>query len=76
MRLHPWLWTGFGLLMLTALAVELDLFRSRHRELGTKEALLRSAGWVTLALVFSVGIYYRQNGEKALQFLAGYVVEL
>lgn len=76
MRLHPWLWIGFGLLLLTALIVELNLFRPRSRELGMKEAVLRSASWVALALLFSLGICYRQSEEKALQFLAGYVIEL
>ena len=40
-----------------------------------KKALSKVIFWVTLALCFNAGIYYFMGKEKALSFLAGYVLE-
>jgi len=40
-----------------------------------KEALLWSAVWISMALLFNYGIYYFMGKEKALEFLTGYLIE-
>jgi tellurite resistance protein TerC len=48
----PWMWIGFTILVLAALAVDLVLMRSKGpHKVTTREALWWSAGWVALALV-------------------------
>ena len=73
---HLWAWIGFGAFVLVMLALDLGIFHRKPREVSLKEALAWSAVWIGLALVFNTGIYYWHGGEKALQFLTGYLVEL
>jgi tellurite resistance protein TerC len=73
---HPLTWLGFGVFILVMLALDLGVFHRQSREVGLREALIWSAVWVGLALIFNAGLYYVHGGEKALQFFTGYVVEL
>ncbi|MDA8236084.1 MAG: TerC family protein [Clostridia bacterium] len=41
-----------------------------------KKAAMWVGIWVTLAMLFNLGIYYYQGADKALQFTAGYLIEL
>ncbi len=43
--------------------------------MSTKKALSWVAFWIGLAMIFNVGIYFFMGKEKALEFLAGYVIE-
>lgn len=71
-----WAGIGFSAFVLAMLAVDLGIFQRKPREVSLKEALSCSAVWIGLALAFNAGIYHRHGGEKALQFLTGYLVEL
>lgn len=68
------LWSVFILLMIVMLAIDLGLNRHSHR-ISMREALIWSCVWVTLALLFNLGIYLTLGKEPALEFLAGYLIE-
>lgn len=68
------MWAVFGILMIVMLAVDLGRNRTSH-EVSFREALLWSSIWIALALVFNIGIYFMLGPQKALEFLAGYVIE-
>lgn len=72
---HPLVWLGFGVFVLAMLALDLGIFHRKSHVTGLKEALIWSAVWIGLALLFNLGIYHWHGGEKALQFFTGYVVE-
>ena len=40
-----------------------------------KEATIWTTVWVSLALIFNVGIYYFKGHQPALEFLTGYLIE-
>jgi tellurite resistance protein TerC len=44
-------------------------------EVTVREALLWTAFWVSLAAVFCGGVWYFLGQEKALEFMAGYLIE-
>jgi len=69
------MWIGFNLFVVVMLALDLGVFHRKQHTVKVKEALIWSAIWITLALVFNVGIYYTLGQQKALEFLTGYVVE-
>src|SRR5205823_414191 len=70
---------------LLMLAVDLGLFHRQAHAIGLREAAIWSTVWVSLALLFALGIwkYYPiwypdkadQGALKAIEFLTGYVVE-
>lgn len=71
----PLLWGGFVIFVLAMLALDLGVFHRKAHEVPLKEALVWSVVWITLALVFNVGVYYWFGTEPALQFLTGYLIE-
>ena len=59
---------GFVLLML---ALDLGVFHRKSHEVKIKEALIWTAIWIGLALIFNYGIYVFMGQQKALEFLTG-----
>lgn len=68
------MWIVFALLLTVMLVVDLGLNRKSHT-ISFKEALCWSIVWIGLALAFNAGIWYTMGSGKALEFLAGYVIE-
>ena len=80
MTLLPlWAWIVFYVLVFIMLIVDLKMFgRNGEHEVSVKEALKMTAVWIGVSLVFCVGIYFFYPGdshEKAMEFLAGYLIE-
>lgn len=68
------MWGAFGLLMVVMLAIDLGMNRKAHK-ISFRQALTWSIVWVSLALLFNVGIYFFLGHTKALEFLTGYIIE-
>lgn len=75
MEINSWSWIGFIGFVIVMLVVDLGLFHRKSHEVKIKEALTWSAIWIMLALLFAGGIHWLMGKEKALEFLAGYVIE-
>ena len=71
----PWLWAGFTLLVLALLALDLGVFHRREHAVRTREALIWTAVWIALALVFNAAVYHWFGPERALEFFTGYLIE-
>jgi tellurite resistance protein TerC len=69
-------WALFGVLIAIALALDLFVVHRRAHALKIKEALLGSAAWIALALLFNVGVYLYRGPTAGVEFLTGYVIEL
>ena len=80
-----WLWIGFNLFVLLMLALDLGVFHRKSHVISIKEATIWSVVWITLALVFNLGLYLfwdqisptsrYTNNEAALAFFTGYLIE-
>jgi tellurite resistance protein TerC len=71
----PALWAGFIAFVIAMLALDLGVFHRKAHEVKFKEALGWSAVWVSLALVFNAGIWWKFGSEAGVQFLTGYLIE-
>ncbi len=69
------LWVAFSIFILVMLVLDLWVFQRKAHVIQLKEALLWVVFWVALALVFNLGIYFWRGPAKAIEFLAGYVIE-
>jgi tellurite resistance protein TerC len=69
------LWSGFALLIVVMLVLDLGIFNRRSHEISFREAVSWTLVWASLALGFNVWIYREMGREKALEFLAGYLIE-
>lgn len=61
--------------MLVMLAIDLGVFHRKAHEVSAREALVWTITWITLSLLFNVGVYYRFGPERGLEFLTGYLIE-
>lgn len=67
-------WIGFSVLIAVAMAVDLGLFQGTQA-LSTRQAGIRTAMWIALALGFGVWIHVTQGSEAALLYVTGYLIE-
>ena len=75
MSTQNFLWIVFAVVIVAMLALDLGVFSKKTHEIRFREALLRSALWVTLAFLFGVGIYFTRGHDFALKFFTGYLLE-
>lgn len=68
-------WIEFNLFVLIALALDLGVFHRRPRKIGLREAALWSLVWISLAVLFGIGILHYSGYQKALEFFTGYLIE-
>ncbi len=80
-----WLWVGFNLFVLALLALDLGVFHRKAHAVSVREATIWSVVWISLSLLFNLGIYFfwhiaapdstYSNGDAALAFFTGYLIE-
>jgi len=74
-----WAWIVFYVLVLLMLLADLKSFGKKgQHEVSVAEALKMTAVWIAVSLVFCAGIwlfYPVAPHEKAMEFLAGYLIE-
>ncbi len=68
-------WFGFLAVVIGLLTLDLVVFNRKAHEVKLKEALLWSAFWISIALIFNVVIYYTRGGESAVQYFTAYIIE-
>ena len=79
MGMPIWAWIVFYVLVLLMLVADLKMFGKKgQHEVNVSEALRMTAVWIGVSLVFCAGIYFFYPitpHEKAMEFLAGYLIE-
>ena len=79
MGMPLWAWIVFYVLVFVMLIADLKMFGKKgQHEVSVGEALKMTAVWIGVSLVFCVGIYLYYPGDshgKAMEFLAGYLIE-
>jgi tellurite resistance protein TerC len=76
-------WIAFNGFVLVMLALDLGVFHRHAHEVKVREALGWTGVWVSLALLFNLGLYLGwvgsyapdRRGTVALEFLTGYLIE-
>ena len=69
------LWVAFNLFVIAMLALDLGVFNRKEHEIKIRESLIWTCVWITLALLFNVGVYFVSGPKPAQEFLAGYLLE-
>ncbi|MEI7820679.1 MAG: TerC family protein [Verrucomicrobiota bacterium] len=70
-----WLWIGFNAFVLVMLALDLGVFHRKAHVVSFKESIAWTVVWVTLALLFNLGVAHYMGDQKGLEFFTGYVIE-
>lgn len=69
------LWVAFGTLIAAMFILDVGVLNRRPHEPSFKESLTWTLVWVALALFFTGGILVTLGTTKAMEFLAGYLIE-
>ncbi len=69
-------WILFNLFVLSMLALDLRVLHRAGRVVSPRNALAWSAAWFAMAIAFAVALYFWHGHQVALEFVAGYVLEL
>lgn len=79
MGMPLWAWIMFYAAVLLMLVIDLRMFgRKGQHEVNIGEALRMTGVWIAVSLLFCVGIYLFypvEPHEKAMEFIAGYLIE-
>ena len=79
MGMPVWAWIVFYILVLLMLIADLKMFGKKgQHEVGIAEAIRMTAVWIAVSLLFCAGIYLFYPVDphgKAMEFLAGYLIE-
>ena len=68
-------WIGFLTFVFAMLALDLGVFNRKAHTVSVREAGIWTSVWVSLALLFNVGLYYVAGPQVGLEFLTGYLIE-
>ncbi|MAS12983.1 MAG: tellurium resistance protein TerC [Nitratireductor sp.] len=73
--MHDWLWPGFLAFVAVVLFFDLFVLHRRDHVITTREAMKTVAGYVALAMVFAMGVFYFGGKDRGAEFLTGYLIE-
>lgn len=69
------LWVVFNIFILVLLGIDLWNFNRKPHSVGVKESLIESAKWISLAVLFALGLFFTRGKEDGLNFVTGYLIE-
>ncbi len=70
-----WLWISFFGIVITLLALDLGVLHKDDQEIGVKESLWLSAGYISLGLAFGGFVWWQLGRQSAVEYVTGFVVE-
>ncbi|KFE50595.1 TerC family protein [Pseudomonas syringae] len=70
-----WLWLVFISVVLALLIFDLGVLHREHREIGVRESLLLSAGYITAGLLFGLWVWVIKGGDAGMDFYTGFLIE-
>ncbi len=70
-----WMWAGFLALVVVLLVLDLGVLHKKHREIGVRESLLMSLGYLTLGVGFGGWVWFSLGQQAGIEYLTGFVVE-
>ncbi len=65
----------FFLIIGILIYIDLEVLNKRSHVISTKEAALYSLMWISIALLFNLGVFFYIGKDKAIEFLTAYLVE-
>jgi tellurite resistance protein TerC len=75
MEVSPLFYAGFIAFIVAMLLVDLKFFHAEEHEPTIKESATWVAVWVSLAILFGIGILLTEGSSHAGQYFAGYLIE-
>ena len=68
-------WVVFAIVIAAALVLDLGVFHRKSKKVSLRVALIESAAWIVLSLLFAVYVHFSRGTQAGVAFLTGYLVE-
>jgi len=70
-----WAWAVFAGVVVTLLALDLGVLHRDDREIGVRESLMLSAGYISIALLFGAWVTWAFGATSGTDFFTGFLIE-
>jgi len=70
-----WMWLAFLAIVAVLLVLDLGVLHRKHREIGVRESLLLSAGYLAMGVGFGVWVWSEFGRQTGMEYLTGFAVE-
>ena len=70
-----WVWTAFVAVVLALLSLDLGVLHKEDREIGVRESLLLSAGYISIGLLFGAWIWWYLGPQSGMDYFTGFMIE-
>ncbi|UUL84056.1 TerC family protein [Sphingomonas qomolangmaensis] len=70
-----WMWLAFIGIVVTLLALDLGVLHRKQREIGVRESLFLSAGYIALGASFGAWVWWYMGETAGMNYLTGFVIE-
>ncbi|HRD94924.1 MAG TPA: TerC family protein [Rubrivivax sp.] len=70
-----WVWLAFVGIVVALLAFDLGVLHKDDKEIGVRESLLLSAGYISVALVFGAWVWWYLGAQSGMDYYTGFMIE-
>ncbi len=70
-----WVWLAFVLIVISLLAFDLGILHKDDREIGVKESLWLSAGYISMGVLFGVWVWWDMGATSGRDYFTGFLIE-
>jgi tellurite resistance protein TerC len=70
-----WMWATFFGIVVTLLVLDLGLLHKDNHEIGVRESLGLSSGYIGLGLAFGAWVWWYLGAQSGMEYLTGFAVE-
>lgn len=70
-----WEWAFVLVLFMALLAFDIGVVNRKGKHITTKSALIQTAGWISMALLFGIYIWFTRGSQIGMEYYASYVIE-
>ena len=70
-----WIWLVFAGIVAALLAFDLGVLHKDDHEIGIKESVLLSSGYITIALCFGAWVWWYLGAQNGMAYFTGFMIE-
>jgi tellurite resistance protein TerC len=70
-----WVWLAFVGIVVALLAFDLGVLHKDDHEIGVRESLLLSAGYISVALIFGAWVWWYLGAQSGIDYYTGFMIE-
>ena len=70
-----WVWLTFVGIVVALLAFDLGVLHKDDKEIGVRESLLLSGGYISAALIFGAWVWWYLGAQSGMDYYTGFMIE-